>query len=104
MRDEITFESYITRYNKATQEEIDFAVTVSATLESGCPATRLSPSEPPIAEIYSVVDSNGNEIELTEEEDNRIQQEAFEEHADRYQAAYAEYFDYRYDRMREEGY
>lgn len=51
-------------------EEVEFTVTLE--LYAGRRATRLEPAEEPTAELVSVKDSEGREIELTEDEEEEV--------------------------------
>jgi hypothetical protein len=46
----------------------------------------LEPDEPPSVEIISVVDTDGNDYDLTDNERKRIEEECFQDHQDGYEA------------------
>ena len=95
-----TFTTTLERDRRVREDDVTDEISVEVTYDysRGCRGARdslggvrgagppLEPDEPPSVEIISVMDADGNDYDLTNNERERIEEECFQDHQDGYEA------------------
>ena len=94
----IKFTSFIYRYYKETDQEIEFNVDVEAIIQPEEKESWDSPGYPPYVELISVKRSdNGEDADINEDEEDELRGQAFDVAAERAEAAHEDWIQHKID-------